>query len=409
MFTESTTEKYLVTKVSHYGQGGDCSGIMFTGKIDDVKSYYTEKTSHHIKEKNMHIGDIVLIDADGNIVTENCSPEPFKTRIQNITTLFEGIKKSAQQKTPNFFGKEQVLPEEKNFVWQYFNAAGEMVKALDSLIFTQKKEEEITPLVEIIDGMVTKSTGICGKMKVTEKKAYAYSEFLTRQLKAIHVLSNIGQSQFKIESKKITTCDNNKRKDYLLVTKTNEDGSLNGVVVTNMVENGDNNRQLRFVNNIECFKGEPLLGDFVGLERSEEGKWTAFKEEDYPKSFESRLNNLFVVNEMVYDKYVSQNPSKYVDEIFLIEKNITLAAAQVFSHCAGRNIESDNVLDKNKAFVFDAVGYGLWEDVKEIREQQNVSGICELNKQMRLAEMVVNLPKREFSEHKSSQKTLDMF
>ena len=230
----------LVTYVQTYGKNNTYYGIIFNGELDDVSSYFTEdKTPVDFQGKEVQIrpGDIIPSYSNGLGKMESpFNSQTQQQRINNIITLFEGITKCAKQKVPTFFEDGTFGKDQQKYVWQYLHATAALGGALSSLNFNENRKVELSAkgvcLKYLLDRVSSVSSGL--DKKLSSREDYFLAENL---LEAIKILNQAPESCFKFSNPQ-PECDEEDHNDYLLVTDRNEDGTVNGIMLSNLLGKG---------------------------------------------------------------------------------------------------------------------------------------------------------------------------
>ena len=386
-----------------------CQGISFSGELDKVSKYYIEENEQiQYNGVNVEVGDLIYVDAkaveSGKLPFSSGSQ---KERINNITTLFMGLRKCAETKIPEYMQNGTFSEETRKYVWQYLHAVKKLAGALDTMNRNEKMSLSANAKTVCLSKMMVfageKSYNL--DKKLSEKEKYLLVE---NQMEAINILNKAPDSCFVCTTGALTPCDNDTHEDYFLVTGRNEDGeTFNGILLSNLRGKNETKSSLKFAHSISCSNGYPLIGDLVGVETIDDTQ-TLNKEDSYPKTFEQRMSNLQFVNEVLFEHYVQNANKDFSTPVYNSQLGIAKGMVEILGDKI-YNISDENQIDKNKATVYRAVAAKLKDDYLAAKREGNVKSICSLNEQIYSVQPILDLPKRAFAGKDSKQQTLDMF
>ena len=410
MFTDSNTEKFLVTSETNSLDGKLCKGIMFTGDIGHVKSYFTaDEYSIKAQKADVKPGDIILIDGQNNMVGyETFQSASIDKRLSNILDVFQSLKACAQERTPRYFNQEKETKEQERYVWQYLKAAGSINFALMNINSERRDDEKTVKSVlesKIIRDIRVSLHGLNGK---DDKKDDHIK--LENQIKALKILHGADKKDFKFSSFAFSLCDD-LHNDYLLITGDNKnDNTVSGLLLSNFLDKEDGKSSLTYVSSIPFEGNSALLGDFVGIEHNEEGK-LAVKPDGRPLSMIERIQNFYFANNLLFEKYVQNDGKQFNSAVYSSQLYITRGLSRVLFDYSLYNCE-DKTIDDNKSLVYDVIARSLNDDYLNGKDMGHVRTICDMNEAVNSTNPIINLPKRVFGEkigEKKAQTTLDMF
>ena len=257
-------ELMLVTTARKTGNSTMCYGIIFSGDINSVKSYFTEDENIvEYKDVDINVGDVVSYDAK-NVNKTNFASQPMKDRINNITILFDGLKSCAKGKIPEYFDYDAVNENNRKYVWQYMYATQRLCASLRSIAANEiqnNKEKNVKDVcLESLMSHLYASSYQLDKKLAGGKENYLFVE---TGLKVMKMINGVPENKFSFKGAPITLCDDGTHDDYVLVTSRNEDGTVNGVMLENLLGKNDGRGSLKTVSFMPCANGKPLLGDLI--------------------------------------------------------------------------------------------------------------------------------------------------
>lgn len=400
-------EIMLVTRAYAQGKQTRCYGIIFNGELDSVKSYFTEdKEPIEYEGVAIKIGDLVPVDAKKAVVDEFYS-KPVKERINNIVTLFGGIKKCAEEKIPEYMHKNVLNENNRKYAWQYMHAVQDLCASLRSLEFDEKHNTNVKNVKDVcMENFIYEMHRPIGNLdkNLSKKEDYALVE---KTMEALKIANNVPDKYYAFKTPVITLCDQT-HDDYVLVTGRNEDKTVNGVMLTNLSGKSDGRGSLKYVTSMPCKGGFPLLGDLIGVEQKDDEQ-ILNKEDIVPKKIEERIDNLYFLNDLLFEHYFQNDPKEFSQTVYNAQTHLTKALTVLLNDYVMLPYENIGKEEENRGIIYSVLAKNLHQEVLECKSLSNIDGMKALNKNVNLTKPMVDLPKVALGNNKAVQKTLDMF
>lgn len=395
----------LVTNVVKVDDKIKCYGIIFNGELDDVKSYFVEdKKPVMLQTSKVNIGDIIPVDeTEFNKQKDSFESASQKDRINNIITLFEGIKKHVYGKTPVYFYEKNMLESERKYVWQHMHATSALSRSLYLITLGDDKDIRSARDLCVKNLADHLNSSACVLEQYLNRNEY---EFVEKQMEALKFVNNMPEKMFSHKSPDIALSDAGTHYDYTLITGVDyENKTCNGVKLCNLLGKGDGRGNLTCVKDVPFVGGSPILGELVGVEETEDAKPVLHKDEPKPRTFDERVNNLYFLNELLFEHYVKDNPKQFNPKVYTAQMELTNALSQMFGLKAEIAMEDGNVDEKTSLYL--TLAKNLKDKYKNAKSEESVYQIEALNEEVDITRSMAFLPKTSFSD--KNQATLDMF